>query len=74
MDVYSDTIRDLSANDKLQLVERIWDDLAANGGAMPLPDWAVEEATRRRDQMLADPKLGFTHEEVWKRIDDSRNG
>jgi putative addiction module component (TIGR02574 family) len=74
MDVYSDTIRDLPADDKLRLVERIWDDLAANCGAIPLPDWAVEEAARRRNQMLADPKLGLTHEEVWKRIDDSRNG
>ena len=74
MDVYTDTIRDLTAVDKLRLVERIWDDLAANEGLIPLPDWAVQEAARRRDEMLANPKLGFTHEEVWKRIDELRNG
>jgi len=74
MDVYTDTIRDLPAVDKLRLVERIWDDLAASVGPIPLPEWAVKEATRRREEMRADPKLGCTHEAVWKRIDDSRNG
>ncbi len=74
MDVYTDTIRDLTPADKLKLVERIWDDLAAEGATLPLPDWAVAEATRRRDEMLANPNLGLTQDEVWKRISDSRDG
>ena len=74
MDVYIATIRDLPAVDKLRLVERIWDDLAASVGPIPLPEWAVKEATRRREEMRADPNLGCTHEAVWKQIDDSRNG
>jgi putative addiction module component (TIGR02574 family) len=74
MDSYSDTIRGLGPAEKLRLVEQIWDDLAAQEGPIPLPDWAVTEATRRRDEMLADPDLGSTHEQVWKRINDSRNG
>lgn len=74
MDIYTDTIRNLGPADKLRLVEQIWDDLAAEAAPLPLPDWAVAEATRRRDEMLTDPNLGSTHEEVWKRIDDSRNG
>ncbi len=74
MDIYTDAIRDLAPSEKLLLVERIWDDLATQGTPIPLPDWAVAEATRRRDEMLANPALGLTHDEVWKRIDDSRNG
>jgi putative addiction module component (TIGR02574 family) len=74
MDIYTDTIRALGPAEKLQLVERIWDDLAAEDTPIPLPDWAIAEATRRRDEMLADPDLGSTHDEVWKRINDSRNG
>ena len=74
MDIYTDTIRDLDPAEKLQLVEQIWDDLAAQETPLPLPDWARTEATRRRDEMLADPNLGSTHEEVWNRINDSRNG
>jgi putative addiction module component (TIGR02574 family) len=74
MDIYTDTIRHLQPSEKLRLVEQIWDDLAAEEARLPLPNWAVAEATRRRDEMLADPNLGSTHEEVWKRIGDSRNG
>jgi putative addiction module component (TIGR02574 family) len=74
MDIYTDKIRDLGPADKLRLVERIWDDLAAEAAPLPLPEWAVTEAARRRDEMLADPDLGATHEEAWKRISDSRNG
>ncbi len=74
MDIYIDTIRDLGPAEKLRLVELIWDDLAAEEAPLPLPNWAVREATRRRDEMLADPNLGSTDEQVWKRINDSRNG
>lgn len=74
MDIYTDAIRDLGPAEKLRLVEQIWDDLAADEAPLPLPNWAVTEAARRRDEMLANPELGSTHEEVWKRISDSRNG
>lgn len=74
MDIYPDTIRDLGPAEKLRLVEQIWDDLAAEDAPIPLPDWAVTEAARRRDEMLADPNLGSTHDQVWERIYDSRNG
>jgi len=74
MNIYTESIRNLGPAEKLQLVEQIWDDLAAEEAPLPLPVWAVTEAARRRDEMLADPHLGSTHEEVWKRINDSRNG
>jgi putative addiction module component (TIGR02574 family) len=71
VDIYTDTIRGLGPIEKLRLVEQIWDDLAAS--PLPLLKWSIAEATRRRDEMIADPNLGLTHEEVWKRIDGSRN-
>jgi putative addiction module component (TIGR02574 family) len=37
MDIYSDTIRDLGPAEKLQLVEQIWDDLAAEASPLPPP-------------------------------------
>ena len=74
VDIYNDTIRDLGPAEKLRLVEQIWDDLAAEVAPLPVPTWAVTEAARRRDEMLANPKLGSTDEVVWKRINDLRNG
>ncbi|MBX3419210.1 MAG: addiction module protein [Pirellulaceae bacterium] len=74
MNVYTDSIRNLPIEDKLLLVEQIWDDLASAGTPLPLPDWAVTEAVRRRDEMVTNPKLGSTHDEVWARINELRNG
>lgn len=74
MDNYTDTLRNLQVSEKLQLVEQIWDDLAAQEAPIPLPAWAVSEAVRRRDEMLADPNLGSSHDEVWERIHESRHG
>ncbi len=74
MGTSSDSIRDLGPAERLRLVEQIGDDLAVEPSPIPLPDWAVAEAKRRRAEMLADSRLGFKHDEVWKRIDDSRNG
>lgn len=73
MDLFTDSIQGLTAVEKLRLVERIWDDLAAQEEPLPLPDWAAREAARRRDEMIADPHLGMTPDEMWARIVSSRN-
>lgn len=73
MDIYTDNIRNLSEPDKLLLVQRIWDDLAASD-AIPLPEWLLSEARRRRDEMIENPKLGLSHEEVLNRIRPWRDG
>ena len=74
MDIYNDAIQNMPVPDRLRLVEKIWDGLSTETEPLPLPEWAVAEAKRRRDEMLADPNLGMSHEEVWKRVNDSRNG
>lgn len=73
MNIYSDSIQNLSATDRLRLVEQIWDGLSQETN-IPLPVWAIDEAKRRRDEMTADPELGMSHEEVWRKINDHRNG
>ena len=73
MDIYPDNIQQLSESEKLLLVQQIWDDLAASNN-IPLPNWLVTEAQRRRDEMIADPALGHSHEEVLDRLRKWRNG
>jgi hypothetical protein len=67
-------IQGLTAVGKLRLVERIRDDLAAQEEPFPLPDWALREAARRRDEMIANPHLGMANGEMRARIASSRNG
>ncbi len=64
-------LRQLPITEKLQVVEELWDDIAASGEQFPLPQWHREEAQRRADEMEADPSIALTREELWQRVDQS---
>ena len=71
MDVPS--IFDLSPAEKLQLVEDLWDDLAARPEDVPMHDWQRDELARRKANLTRNPASGLTWEEVQSRI-RSRHG
>lgn len=65
----SDTsVFDLSPSEKLQLVEDLWDDLAATPDEIPIHDWQKEELGRRRANLLNNPASGLSWEEVKRRV------
>ena len=49
------SIFDLSPAEKLQLVEDLWDDLAANSENVPIHDWQIREVERRRANLEKNP-------------------
>ncbi len=67
------SIFDLSPSEKLQLVEDLWDDLAATPQAVPVHDWQKEELARRKARLMTSPASGLTWEEVKRRV-RSRDG
>lgn len=69
-----ETLRTLPVAEKLRVLEELWDDIGRSGEALPLPDAAIQEAKRRRDEMIANSELGLTHEQVWSRIREARHG
>ena len=73
MNPTSTSIFDLSPSEKLQLVEDLWDDLAATPEAVPVHDWQKEELARRKANLMKNPASGHTWEEV-KRSVRSRHG
>ena len=64
----STSIFDLSPSEKLQLVEDLWDDLAATPEAVPVHDWQKEELARRKANLLKNPGSGLTWVEVQSRV------
>ena len=54
--------------EKLEIIEMLWDDLGSADREIPLPDWVDQEVVRRREELIANPEIGLTHEEVWSRI------
>jgi len=67
------SIFDLSSSEKLQLVEDLWDDLAATPEAVPVHDWQKQELARRKANLLKNPASGLAWEEVKRRV-RSRHG
>jgi putative addiction module component (TIGR02574 family) len=67
------SVFDLTPPEKLQLVEDLWDDLAASPEVVPIHDWQKEELIRRKANLLNKPASGLLWEEVKKRI-RSRHG
>jgi putative addiction module component (TIGR02574 family) len=62
------SVFDLSPSEKLQLVEDLWDDLAAIPSDVPMPDWQVEELDRRKANLESNPASGLGWEEVKRRV------
>ncbi len=63
-----DSVFDLSPSEKLQLVEDLWDDLAAAPEAVPVHDWQKEELARRKANLTQAPASAVTWEEVKRRV------
>ena len=49
------SVFDLSPAEKLQLVEDLWDDLAANPEDVPVHDWQIAELARRKANLQRYP-------------------
>ena len=67
MDPKPASIFDLSPPEKLQLVEDLWDDLAATPEAVPVHEWQREELDRRKANLMRSPASGLAWEEVKRR-------
>jgi putative addiction module component (TIGR02574 family) len=62
------SIFDLSPAEKLQLVEDLWDDLAATPDAVPVHQWQLDELERRKAELDANPGSGLSWEQVKRNI------
>ena len=59
---------DLSPSEKLQLVEDLWDDLAATPSEVPVHDWQKEELIRRKANLMNNPASGLSWDDVKRRV------
>jgi len=62
------SVFDLSPTEKLQLVEDLWDDLAASPEGVPVHEWQRQELARRKANLLSNPASGLSWEEIKRRV------
>ena len=55
---------DLTPEQKLRLLEEVWDSLAADPSAVPLTEWQRRELDRRLDEMDREGPIGIP----WNRV------
>ena len=68
MDPNAVSVFDLSPAEKLQLVEDLWDDLAATAAEVPVHQWQKEELARRKANLMSTPASGLSWDEVKARV------
>jgi len=68
MNLNSISIFDLSPPEKLQLVQDLWDDLAASPSDVPLHEWQKKELARRKANLMSKPTSGLSWDEVKHRV------
>jgi putative addiction module component (TIGR02574 family) len=61
-------IDDLSPDERLRLLEQLWDSLSQNPESIPLTDAQREELDQRLDDLERDGRNGIPWDEVLKRI------
>ena len=71
MNVQLAPIFQLSRQEKLQLVEELWDSIAQEASQQPLQplaQWKIDELIRRKEAFEKDPSKARTWEQVKARI------
>jgi putative addiction module component (TIGR02574 family) len=66
------SIFDLSAEEKLQLVEDLWDDLGTDPAAVPIHDWQKAELDARKQRLAAAPTSTLGWDEVKAQVRSRR--
>jgi putative addiction module component (TIGR02574 family) len=61
----------LPLEERLELVEALWDSIAADADVdrLPVPPWHLDELDRRLAEFDADPEEGSSWEEVRARLE-----
>jgi putative addiction module component (TIGR02574 family) len=59
---------DLSPSERLQLIEDLWDSLAASPEVIPFYDWQKNELDCRKARLDADPASSLTWDEIVRRV------
>ena len=65
-------IATLSPDERLELLEQLWDSLSSNPDAVPLTKPQREELDRRLDELDGEGPVGIPWEEVYRRISRRR--
>ncbi len=62
-------LKSLPVEEKLRLVELLWDDIGASDEPIVLHPWHATEPDRRSAELKSDPSIAINRDELWRRVD-----
>lgn len=69
MSIDMSELHNLPIEEKLRIVEALWDDIGASDEPIVLQPWQRDEARRRSAELKADPSIAIDRDELWRRAD-----
>jgi len=72
MNAHLKELLSLSLDDRIELVEELWESIEKELEASPIPDSLKAEIDRRLAEYDADPSKSFTYAEVRRRMKSAR--
>lgn len=63
-----EAIRKLSMEQRLTLMDRIWESLVDDDADVPIAPADLAEMRRRADELRKHPEIGISHDEMMKRL------
>lgn len=64
-------IHSLPIEEKVRLVEELWDDICASSEPFPLQAWHEEKAKQRAAELDAEPSIAVTRSELWRQVNSN---
>lgn len=58
----------LSVEEKLHIIETLWDEIAAADEPIVLLPGQMEEVKRRSEELKSDPSIAIDRDELWRRV------
>jgi len=69
MSIDFSSFSNLPVAEKLRIVTRLWDDIAASTEPIVVPPEILQEVSRRSAELEADPSMAIDDQELWRRVD-----
>ncbi len=64
-------IHNLPIEEKVRLVEELWDDIYNSSEPFPLQSWHRMKATERDAELDANPSIAISRKELWQRVKEN---
>lgn len=59
----------LPVAERLRIIEELWEGITSTTEPIVVPPEVIEEASRRADELHADPSIAIDDDELWRRVD-----